>query len=383
MGGTPGSSDGSLSVKNDQIMNEHEQHTQPGPEGLLDLDEIMQAFGIQEWKNLGPVDAAAMPTENLHLLVEFDGRRYLLRERPEGMIEEDLSHRYDFEQHLRQAGIPIPSAYLTPRGEPVVTQGDDNFELRQWVDGELFSTRDTRSLTWVESAGAMLGRIHQASSTYTGHRHHWPSEAHMGAMVQNWLNLARGKAETSEIQAVTSALTDWVEQWEAVLPSAMVSIGAGGALPEFHLHGDYHAQNLRFDDSGVIAVMGLEASRWEKRLFELAYGLFYFSALAWVPGDSLTRPLVKRGFEPERARHFLQAYGALCPPVAGEAALLADALTVVSPIITMNGPLEDLFYTQGEAETALIEDVMDRLSWATSLPAWLNRVRRSLAEWWV
>jgi len=33
-------------------------------------------------------------------------------------------------------------------------------------------------------------------------------------------------------------------------------------------------------------------------------------------------------------------------------------------------------------DEALIDDVMKRLSWATSLPAWLARVRRSLAEMW-
>jgi hypothetical protein len=30
----------------------------------------------------------------------------------------------------------------------------------------------------------------------------------------------------------------------------------------------------------------------------------------------------------------------------------------------------------------LIDDVMERLAWAWSLPAWLNRVRRSLPEMW-
>jgi Ser/Thr protein kinase RdoA (MazF antagonist) len=163
----------------------------------------------------------------------------------------------------------------------------------------------------------------------------------------------------------------------------MMSIGAGKAsLPEFHIHGDYHALNLCFDDTGITAVMGMEASRWEKRIFEVAYALFYFSALQWNPGESLTRPLVKRGFEPERGRRFLHAYAEIYPPVQGEAALLGEALCLISPIATINGPLEDLFYTREELDATLIEDVMERLSWATSLPAWLVRVQRSLSEMW-
>ena len=360
----------------------HGHDTQETPdtvEDLLDLNEVMHAFGINEWKNLGPLEAA----ENLSLLVDVEGQRYVLRERPEGMLGEDLRHRYDFQRYLQQAGIPIPAFLLTLQGEAAATIDEDSFELQQWVGGEQFSTSDRRSLQWVEYAGRMLGRLHQASQQYKGQQHRWPSEAHMGAVVQSYLNLARVRADENGIQAIASALANWADQWEAVLPAAMMSIGAGrNALPEFHIHGDYHALNLRFGDLGVTAVMGLEASRWEKRIFEVASALFYFSALQWEPDSGLTRPLVKRGFEPERARLFLQAYAQVYPPVRGEAALLGDALTLVAPIATANGPLEDLFYVQGELDESLIEDVMERLSWAASFPAWLLRIRRSLAEMW-
>ncbi len=200
--------------------------------------------------------------------------------------------------------------------------------------------------------------------------------------MQGYLNLARSRAEESEIEALTAAILNWCDIWEAVLPSAMVSIGAVRGLPEFHIHGDYHALNLRFDPQNVRAVLNWEASRWEKRVIELAYALFYFSALAWQPSSAMTRPLVKRGFDPERARRFLEAYAAVYPPAPQEASLLGDALLLISPIVIMNGPLDDLFFTPHGIEDALIDDVMERLAWASTLPAWLGRVRRSLAEMW-
>ena len=347
---------------------------------LLDLNEVMQAFGIQEWQNLGATDLER--PDSLSLLVEIQGQRYILRERPEGLAGEDLYHRYEFQRYLRQSGLPLPEFLLTPDGKPVAVVGEDYFELQAWSDGALFDTANPRSLDWVEFAATMLGRIHQASQRYGGREHRWPSEVQMGGLVQSCLSLARSKADESEIQAVSVALSNWADQWEAVLPSAMISIGAGRGLPAFHIHGDYHALNLRFGPSGVTAVMGLEASRWEKRIFELAYALFYFSALTWQPGHRLTHPLVKRGFDPERMRRFLHAYGALCPPVRGESALLADALLLISPIATINGPLEDLFYAAEMSEETLIEQVMERLSWAASLPAWLARMRRALPEMW-
>ena len=364
------------------MMHDHDQFGfEQEQEELLDLDTVMHLFGVQEWKNLGPADD--MQTQALPLLIEIDGQRYLLRERPEGLVEEDLSHRYDFQNYLQQAGIPIPPLLLTPQGEPVVIVGEDAFEVQQWARGELFSTANPHSLDWVTFAGTMLGRIHRASSHYTGPAHHWPSEVHMGSLVQSWLNLARTRAEQSEIQAVALGLSQWADQWEAVLPSAMMAIGTGKGLPTFHIHGDYHALNLRFGSFGVTSVVGLEASRWEKRIFEVATGLFSFSALAWRAESGETRPLVKRGFEPERARRFLQAYAEVYPPVPGEAELLVDALLLIAPIAIVNGPLEGLFYVQEELNPSLIDDIMDRLTWASSLPIWLNRVRHSLPDMWL
>ncbi len=254
------------------------------PEGaaqddILDLHEIMQSFGVDVWTNLGPI--ASLSPEALNLLIEVAGERYILRERNEGLIEEDIHHRYALRKFLRQTGIPIPPLWLTPQGEPFVTIGDTTFELEHEADGEVFSTAHPSSLNWVSAAGQMLARIHSASRDFPGPQHKWPSEAHIGGVVQGYINLAREKAETSELAAVSAALSNWCDAWESVLPSAMIAIGSVRGLPEFHIHGDYHPLNLRFNATDVTAVLNWDASRWEKRIIELAYALLYFSAFAW------------------------------------------------------------------------------------------------------
>jgi Ser/Thr protein kinase RdoA (MazF antagonist) len=363
--------------------SDHEKNqTEPSEEDLLDLNEIMQAFGVTAWKNLGPTDLSH--DTGLSLLVEIQEQRYVLRERPEGWLGEDISHRYAFQQYLQQAAIPIPSFWLSTRGEPYVAVGEDAFELQRLPAGEQFASADPRSLDRIAFAGSMLAHIHQASQHYTGPQHRWPTEAHPGGIVQGYLNLARSRAEEHSVQAIAAALNNWAEEWEAVLPSAMMSIGAGNhSLPELHIHGDYHALNVRFGSAGVSAVTGLEASRWEKRIFEVANGLFNFSALSWLPGSETPSQLVKRGFDPERAQRFLHAYAEVYVPGRGEAALLADACMLVTPIASANGPLEDLFYTQGELSIEVIDEVLERLNWATALPAWLKRVRHALTEMWI
>ncbi len=349
-------------------------------EDLLDLNEIMQGFGISAWTNLGQI--SVLLPDTLQWLVEINEQRYILRERSEGLIEDESSHRYAFRSYLASAGIPIPSLWLTMGGESAMAIGETVFELEREADGEYFSTTDARSLAWVSAAGEMLARIHQASCLYSGPQHRWPSEAHIGGVVQGYLNLARGKAEAVEIAAISAALSHWCDQWEAVLPAAMVAIGSVRGLPEFHIHGDYHALNLRFGPRGITAVLNWDASRWEKRIIELAYALFYFSSLAWKSDSTTTRPLVKRGLDPERAHHFLAAYGAVYPPIAKEAAILGDTLAMVAPIATINGPLEDIFFNPRAVDDTLIDDIMERLAWAASFPGWLGRVRRSIGEMW-
>src|SRR5260370_31224540 len=105
----------------------------------------------------------------------------------------------------------------------------------------------------------------------------------------------------------------------------MMSIGSVRGLPEFHIHGDYHALNLRFSSQDVSAVLGLDASRWEKRIIELAYGLFYFSALQWRAYSSLTLPLMQRCFITARPPPFTQAPCGISPPRAPTTQILAAA----------------------------------------------------------
>ncbi len=118
---------------NEQVQGDSEEQEQ---DDLLDLNEVMRAFGIDEWTNLGAVESSH--AESLSLLVDVQGQRYVLRERPEGLMGEDPQHRYAFQRYLQQAGIPVPDLRPTLQGESAVTLGEDSFELQQWVAGETF-----------------------------------------------------------------------------------------------------------------------------------------------------------------------------------------------------------------------------------------------------
>ncbi|TMB78659.1 MAG: hypothetical protein E6J48_12195, partial [Chloroflexi bacterium] len=71
--------------------------TRDEQEDLHDLNEVMQAFGVSEWSNLGTIEEIATP-RLFSVLVDIKGHHYILRERLEGLIAEDSDHRYAFRQ---------------------------------------------------------------------------------------------------------------------------------------------------------------------------------------------------------------------------------------------------------------------------------------------
>jgi Ser/Thr protein kinase RdoA (MazF antagonist) len=346
-----------------------------------DLETILQAFGVEHWTHLG-LPEQPPGGDGALALIAIAGRSYLLRERPEVPAAQGNEHVYAFGCYLAGQGLPIAACYLSPQGEPYVTCGSGVFELQEWSEDAVFASGDAQEKAWISAAGERLGQLHQASLRYPGMPLRWPAEVQAGALTQGWLQFAHTRAQLCELPALAAAFSTLIMTWEAALPAAMMAIGTGERLPELHIHGDYSPLHLRFGASGVSQILGLEASRWEKRLLEVACGTFFFAGLRWGDLDGLARPLAPRGLDPERAALFLRGYGAVYPPQPGEASRLVDALTLLAPILSANGPLEDLFYDSVSAEGPQAEDALARLVWAAGLPGWLARARSALAQLW-
>jgi Ser/Thr protein kinase RdoA (MazF antagonist) len=346
-----------------------------------DLATILQAFGVEHWTHLDlPERSPGM--DGALARIAIAGRPYLLRERPEVPAAQGNEHVYAFGRYLAGQGLSIAACYLSPQGEPYVNCGGGAFELQEWSEDAVFASGDGREKVWISGAGELLGRLHQASLHYQGPPLRWPAEAQAGALTQGWLQFASARAQLCALPALAAAFSTLIATWEAALPAAMMAIGTGERLPELHIHGDYSPLHLRFGPAGICQILGLEASRWEKRLLEVACGVFCFAGLRWGPMSDLARPLAPRGLDPERAALFLRSYGAVYPPQPGEAARLVDALTLLAPILSANGPLEDLFYESMPAQEPQAEDALARLAWATGLPGWLARARSALAQMW-
>ena len=62
--------------------------------------------------------------------------------------------------------------------------------------------------------------------------------------------------------------------------------------------------------------------------------------------------------------------------------LLADALTLVFPVVFANGIAEDLIFADDFEDAPDEEDVLARLNWADSFWLWLDRTADTLAQTW-
>src|SRR5216684_7535772 len=107
-----------------------EDELEQGQEDLLDLNAVMNAFGVSEWRNLGPTESTHSGL--LSILVEIQGQRHILKERVGGFAGEDASganHSHSFQRYLQGAGIPIPPPPPPPPRHPPVTIRHDTFQL--------------------------------------------------------------------------------------------------------------------------------------------------------------------------------------------------------------------------------------------------------------
>ena len=88
-------------------------------ESLLDLNEVMRAFGIERWKNLGPLDEFG---EALALIVGVEGERLVVIHTRIAKTPEQL-RRALTEAGLPPLWIPSPDSFVEVEELPILGTG--------------------------------------------------------------------------------------------------------------------------------------------------------------------------------------------------------------------------------------------------------------------
>lgn len=317
-------------------------------------------------------------------IVEVAGQRYLLRRQPDDLTERDVIFRHTFTRRLSAQGLPVPGLLARPDGHTYAVAENGIYELQVWRPGQTFTSDATLADDWIESAATTLGALHQASADFQWQPHLWPNERSAEAIAQAYLRIIAERAGAEELpESIRAGLARIAEEAGSRLDDAVEALAGGVPPPQLHVHGDYQAHNLAFDDAGVCAIYDFDAAHWARRIDELAYALFYFTGVRWDDEPSVTPPLSGDGLDVLAVHRFLKAYGDEAPPAEGEARLLADALTLAFPVVLANGVAEDLIFSDDYSEPPDEADALERLAWAESFWLWLDRYRATLAQVWM
>ncbi|HEY7093596.1 MAG TPA: phosphotransferase [Ktedonobacterales bacterium] len=351
-------------------------------EVLAEAREALAAWKLKDgaWRLVGTVPGSRGAL--LRPVVEIGDSRYVLRRQPSDLTLADARFRHAFMAHLTVAGLPVPPLLPAADGHTWALVGDGVYELQTYLDGHPYLSSGAASGGRLEAAAATLGRLHQASADFAWEPHTWPEERSIANIASSYVNLIAEAAENDALSsAIRHGLARVADGCAARVEQASATLQMADA-PQLHIHGDYQPHHLAFAEPGVSAIYDFDAARYELRLIELAYSLFYFTGLRWAERDGLTPPLVDDGLDILAAHRYLRAYGSEAPPAPGEAAQLADALAPVFPIAFANGAAEDIVFA-GDFEGAPDEeDALSRLEWADAFWLWLDRSAETLTQAW-
>ena len=346
--------------------------------------QALAAWGLRpgEFQVVGMLPAMRGSVERP--IIEIATMRSVVRMQPPDLTENDTLFRHAYMRHLADQGLPIPPLLPRPDGTTYALIDDDIYEVQGWLGGQPFVTDGPVSDERLVAAATTLGALHQAAADFRWRAHSWPEERSGYGLAQAYCVVieqagARATLPPSVANGLRQVAEACVERIELAADALAISPGP----PTLHIHGDFQPHNLAFEDGAVSAIYDFDAARHDQRILELAYALLYFAGMRWEDDvNGLTPPLVDDGLDIQRVTAFLTAYGREAPPAEGEARLLADALTLVFPIVFANGAAEDLVFAddfEGEPDE---EAALTRLQWAATFWLWLDRYRDALAQAW-
>ena len=239
------------------------------------------------------------------------GKLFLKRYKPASDLNlNPSSHRpriaftHAVQDYLWERYFPIPRLLRNRGGATLTVEGSEIYAISEFVDRyDYDAVAPARAL---QSAGEILGRIHDELRSFR------PSvDFKWVPMHDEVINLLRLRLERIRTAASQTAGYPVSESQIAEWKTEVERLAAELPVPDegdWIIHGDYRAQNLKFDAEGEVkAILDLDTIRPANRIVDLAYALVFFPA---VYQDA---PLA-----PHQKSVFLDAYEAVCPLSASE-----------------------------------------------------------------
>ncbi|MXV36745.1 MULTISPECIES: phosphotransferase enzyme family protein [unclassified Saccharibacter] len=306
-----------------------------------DIRHVLKGFGLSpaahrpiSWQSERPFSSAGII--RLDDGYEVFIKRHDYRLRP----ADSLTDEHRFIEHLLAEGLPVCAPLRDHQQLSTLIAGNGVFEVFPLLKGDdLYHT--TRSwepyhnIQHAASAGAMLARLHQASSHY-----HAPSRSpclltscmepllheDLGESLRHWVLTQPG------LSAHLPA--NWLDELlPLVTPFHQHFLSLRDCMTPLWGHGDWHGSNLTWHRDHVYGIFDFGMSNLSCAEFDLAVALER-SFIRWMAPNS-SHPIAY-----EQIEHFLDAYNHHCPRTAARNALVASLL----PLCHITFALSEIAY---------------------------------------
>ena len=214
-----------------------------------------------------------------------------------------IAFTHAVQNFLYQEGFPVPR--LLPNNSGETFSVCDNplgagevYALSEFIEGSDYDVANSEHL---RASGEMLGRLHQQLLQCQPEMQPAGPPLETEIFIQLQERLSRLQSVVAGDPVSPTQIDSWVHEIK-VLRDLVGAIDDTQYEQDWLIHGDYRAQNLKFDDIDIRAILDLDTACSAPRLYDLGYALVFFPA---VYQDT---PLTT-----DQQSVFLRAYESICP----------------------------------------------------------------------
>jgi homoserine kinase type II len=315
-------------------------------------------------------------------------RRYFLRlYNPDIQIKE-IIFEHALINHLISNGFDLAAAIIPCRnGETMVAARpleSHRADLALWALFDFLEGENTYSWTHtdlsdkaVASAADVLARLHHCAYGFEAPPGAERNQPRIMAFIPTFEKCFSKFLHQAGQRQCDSLFRNHFKAICASLQDAVSYTNRFQGMPAMPVHCDYHPGNLKYRNQEVVGIFDFDWSKIDYRLFDLALGLYYFTAVWDGPECGLRRDIFERflGIYNQACR----TYDHIAPLSEQETHNLVPMLSVAN-LYVLNWDLVD-FYTMAEPSDdeyiVYFEHEIDSMHWinahASMLEKWVSQ----------
>ncbi|WP_170875176.1 phosphotransferase [Virgibacillus pantothenticus] len=218
--------------------------------------------------------------ESVRWLINGKTNKFLLKEKPYYLDEEDFAFQRKLQEFLYQKGGPVARIVRTGNDKlEAKTPSGRTFELQYWIEGQRLSPSNKNDLIDIGSSIALFAILTRG---FNSSRNNWElpkcRPIHFPINKSDFIK---------KMELIKDSLTELninnLEHYAATLrwvESAYANIN-WGFLPESYIHGDAHLFNAVRDEYNKVILVDLDDSRWDYRITDLVWCCSISSCIQW------------------------------------------------------------------------------------------------------